>query len=47
VIFIVGTFGLLLATAYARGAPGGVPARSASKGGERAQMRHVTSGNVV
>jgi hypothetical protein len=47
VIFIVGTFGMLLATAYARGAPGSAPARSAKTGRQQAQMRHATSGNVV
>jgi hypothetical protein len=47
VIFIVGTFGVLLATAYARGAPGAAAARSGKPTGERAQMRHVRTGEVV
>jgi hypothetical protein len=47
VIFIVGTFGLLLATAYARGAPGAATQAAARHPSGGAQTRHVIPGTVV
>jgi hypothetical protein len=47
VIFDVGFLGLLLATAYGRGAPGAHPRRAPPSRAEGAEMRHVRPGEVV
>ena len=47
VIFDVGFLGLLLATAYGRGAPGAHPGRASPARAESAEMRHVRPGEVV
>jgi hypothetical protein len=47
VIFVVGTFGLLLATAYARGAPGAVPSGAEARPAGGVRTRHVITGDVV
>ena len=47
VIFIAGSFGLLLAVGYGRGAPGAAPHRASRPGAEGARTRHVRTGEVV
>ena len=47
VIFIAGFLGLLLATAYGRGAPGAHPSTASHSGAESAVTRHVRPGEVV
>jgi hypothetical protein len=47
VIFVAGFLGLLLATAYGRGAPGAHPGRAERPGAAGARTRHVRPGEVV
>jgi hypothetical protein len=47
VIFIAGSFGLALALAYGRGAPGAEPSRASPRGAEPVRTRHVSPGEVV
>ena len=46
VIFVAGFFGLLLASAYGRGAPGTAPRRASRPGSEGVRTRHVRTGEA-